>query len=128
MSTTTESELVVSFVSDFMSSYAHIKNHKGRGTQIGSQYPNVKEYSYFIMCCSSDPNLCANCKAEPLSETECLSKGEVHPVRDTQRRPRPHTLPLDGRLGDVPILAALANQGTYLNCRLADSYAGILLN
>ena len=28
VSTTTESELVVSFVSDFMSSYAHIKNHK----------------------------------------------------------------------------------------------------
>ena len=64
------------------------------------------------MCCSSDLNLCANCKAEPLSETECLSKGEVHPVRDTQRRPRPHTLPLDGRVGDVPILAALTNQGT----------------
>ena len=28
VTTTTESELVVSFVSDFMSSYAHIKNHK----------------------------------------------------------------------------------------------------
>ena len=41
MSTTTESELVVSFVSDFMSSYAHIKNHKGRGTQIGSQFPKL---------------------------------------------------------------------------------------
>ena len=41
----------------------------------------------------------------------CLSIGEVHPVRDTQRRPRPHALPLDGRLGDVPILATLPDQG-----------------
>ena len=43
--------------------------------------------------------------------TDCLSIGEVHPVRDTQRRPRPHALPLNGRLGDVPILAALPDQG-----------------
>ena len=53
----------------------------------------------------------------------CLSIGEVHPVRDTQRRPRPHALPLDGRLGDVPILATLPDQGAEKNC---DDFSGNL--